>query len=471
MREPQPSNLKRKLQNRHIQFIALGGAVGTGLFLGTGSAIFAAGPAVILGYLIAGILVFSIMRQLGEMDTEEPMAGSFGYFAYKYWGEFPGFLAGWNYWVLYVMVGIAELTAIAAYAQYWFAGLATWKTALFFFVLINTINFTAVRAYGEMEFWFSTVKITAICAMIITGLYILLLHPSLVDGATFKNLWQAATIGEHAGDSAFSGFLPHGIMGLITAVPIITFAFGGLELVGITAAETSDPKKTIPKAVNQVIFRIFVFYIGTLAVLLSLYHWSSLRPTDSPFVMIFDKIGFKYAAWTLNFIILTAALSVYNSCVYSNSRMLYGLALQRNAPQTFTKTNKRGVPAASLVFSGMLTFLVVPLNYFIPHWFDAFKISMSFVVACLVINWGLITMTHIKFKKHKISENYKTLFPSPLYPYSNYLTIAFILFTLTVMCLPQLGMAKQVIAVPIWIAVVYVGYRISLKIKAARRGL
>ncbi|MDR2191737.1 MAG: amino acid permease [Endomicrobium sp.] len=471
MQEPQPSALKRKLKNRHIQFIALGGAVGTGLFLGTGSAIFSAGPAVILGYLIAGILVFSIMRQLGEMDTQEPMAGSFGYFAYKYWGTFPGFLAGWNYWILYVMVGISELTAIAAYMQYWFPSLPTWQSALLFFALINAVNMTAVRAYGEMEFSFSIIKIAAICAMIITGLYILILQPSLVDGATFKNLWQAASIGKHLGDVSYSGFLPYGIMGLIAAIPIITFAFGGLELVGIAAAETDQPQKTIPKAVNQVIFRILVFYIGTLTVLLSLYHWSNLAPTDSPFVMIFDKIGFKYAAWALNFIILTAALSVYNSCVYSNSRMLYGLSLQQNAPQIFTKTNARGIPFASLWFSGALTFLVVPLNYFIPNWFDAFQISMSFVVACLVINWALIALTHIKFKKQKIKENVKTLFPSPFYPFSNYLTLIFIAFILAAMCLPRLGMAKQVIAVPIWIFAVYICYLISEKVKVSKKTL
>jgi len=198
-------------------------------------------------------------------------------------------------------------------------------------------------------------------------------------------------------------------------------------------------------------------------VLLSLYHWSNLQPTDSPFVMIFDKIGFKYAAWTLNFIILTAALSVYNSCVYSNSRMLYGLSLQHNAPQIFTKTNKRGVPHASLFFSGALTFLVVPLNYFIPKWFDAFQISMSFVVACLVINWALIALTHIKFKKQKIADGYKTSFPSPLYPYTNYATLAFIIFILAAMCGARLGMLKQVVSIPVWILAVYIGYRLSAR--------
>jgi L-asparagine transporter-like permease len=459
----QDISLKRNLKNRHIQLIALGGAIGTGLFLGSGSAIFDAGPAVLLGYLISGLMAFLIMRQLGEMDTEEPMAGSFSYFAYKYWGDFPGFLAGWNYWILYVIIGIAELTAVAAYSQYWFPGIATWQTALFFFSLISVVNIAAVKTYGEMEFAFSIVKIIAICAMILTGGYILFFDPNLVASATIKNLWQAARVGEHAGNLVFSGFLPHGIIGLIMAMPVITFSFGGLELVGITAAETENPKKTIPKAVNQVVFRILVFYIGSLAVLLSLYHWSNLKITESPFVMIFDHIGFKYAAWALNFIILTAALSVYNSCIYSNSRMLYGLAFQKNAPQIFTKTSKRGVPTPSLLFSNILTFLVVPLNYFIPNWFNVFQIIISFVVVCAIINWWMITISHLKFKKQKKLEHFKTSFPSPFYPYSNYITLTFYFFILIAMALPQLGMTKQVIAVPIWLIIVYFGYKITKK--------
>ncbi|MCA6085822.1 MAG: amino acid permease [Endomicrobium sp.] len=169
---PKNIRLKRNLTNRHIQFIALGGAVGTGLFLGAGSAIFVAGPAVVVGYLVAGIIVFLMMRQLGEMSTQDSSAGSSSYFAYKYWGDFPGFLAGWNYWFEYALAGITELTAVAAYTQYWFADIATWKTALFFFIVINIVNLIAVKAYGEVEFWFSSIKIFAICAMILTGGYI-----------------------------------------------------------------------------------------------------------------------------------------------------------------------------------------------------------------------------------------------------------------------------------------------------------
>jgi L-asparagine transporter-like permease len=172
--------------------------------------------------------------------------------------------------------------------------------------------------------------------------------------------------------------------------------------------------------------------------------------------MIFDRIGFKYAAWTLNFIVLTAALSVYNSCIYSNSRMLYGLALQKNAPQALAKTNKRGIPFNAILVSSAITFLVVPLNYFTPNWFDAFKIILSFVVVCILVNWALITLSHMKFKR----KNKKTLFPAPFYPYSNYITLVFIGFTLAAMATPQLGMIKQVIALPIWIFSVYAGYKI-----------
>jgi L-asparagine transporter-like permease len=451
--------LKRKLKNRHIQFISLGGAVGTGLFLGAGSAILTAGPSVILGYLIAGFIIFLIMRQMGEMITDDPSAGSSSYFAYKYWGDFPGFLAGWNYWILQVLVGITELTAVAAYTQYWFPHIPIWKTALFFFVIVNIANLLTVKAYGEVEFWFSSIKVFAICAMILSGGYILFFDPSLVTGATIKNLWLAPTIGQHAGDAAFSGFFPHGLVGLIMVLPIITFAFGGLELIGIAASETADPTKNIPKAINQVVYRILIFYVGSLIVLLSLYHWSNLNVSDSPFVMIFDRIGFKYAAWTLNFIVLTAALSVYNSCLYSNSRMLYALALQNNSPQLFAKTNKSGIPVLSTLVSGALTFFVIPFNYFIPDWFNAFKIIMSFVVVYILTNWTIITLSHLKFKQ----KNRKTLFPSPFYPYSNYITLAFIAFILTAMTFPQIGMAKQVIAIPLWIFIVYIVYKIVKK--------
>jgi len=347
----QTGPLKRGLKNRHIQLIALGGAIGTGLFLGSAGVMASAGPSMILGYAIGGFIAFLIMRQLGEMIVEEPVAGSFSHFAHSYWGPFAGFLSGWNYWVLYVLVGMAELTAVGKYVQYWWPEVPTWATAAAFFVLINAINLTNVRVFGEAEFWFSIIKVVAIMGMILLGCY-LLFSGAGGEQASISNLWS------------HGGFFPNGVSGLVMMMAIIMFSFGGLELVGITAAEADQPKTVIPKAINQVVYRILIFYIGALTVLLSLHPWDDLVATltaggdsygSSPFVQIFSLIGSDTAAHLLNFVVLTAALSVYNSGVYCNSRMLYGLAEQGNAPRSLLKVDKRGVPVLAIFFSALFT--------------------------------------------------------------------------------------------------------------------
>ncbi len=321
--------LKRGLKNRHIQLIALGGAIGTGLFLGSASVIQSAGPGIILGYAIAGFIAFLIMRQLGEMVVEEPVAGSFSHFAYKYWGGFAGFSSGWNYWVLYVLVAMAELTAVGKYIQFWYPEIPTWVSAAAFFVLINAINLTNVKVFGEMEFWFAIIKVIAVVAMILFGGW-LLFSGNGGPQASVSNLWSQG------------GFLPHGFTGLVMMMAIIMFSFGGLELVGITAAEADNPEQSIPKATNQVIYRILIFYVGSLAVLLSLMPWTRVTADTSPFVLIFHELGDTFVANALNIVVLTAALSVYNSCVYCNSRMLFGLAQQGNAPKALMNVDKRG---------------------------------------------------------------------------------------------------------------------------------
>lgn len=255
--------LKRGLKNRHIQLIALGGAIGTGLFLGIAQTIKSAGPSVLLGYAIAGIVAFFIMRQLGEMVVDEPVAGSFSHFADKYCGQYAGFLSGWNYWVLYILVSMAELSAVGIYVQYWWPGIPTWVSALVCFCLINAINLTSVKSYGELEFWFAIVKVVAIVGMIGFGGY-LLFSGAAGPEASVSNLWR------------HGGFFPNGASGLVMAMAVIMFSFGGLELVGITAAEADDPSRTIPQATNQVIYRILIFYVGALGVLLSLYPWTKV---------------------------------------------------------------------------------------------------------------------------------------------------------------------------------------------------
>ncbi|HMR19191.1 MAG TPA: amino acid permease, partial [Sphingobacterium sp.] len=273
MAEPKEERkLKRGLSNRHIQLIALGGAIGTGLFLGIGRAAILAGPSVILGYALAGIIAFFIMRQLGEMVVEEPVSGSFSFFANKYWGSFAGYASGWNYWVLYILVSMAELTAIGVYVQFWWPEIPLWASSLFFFVVINVINLASVKVYGETEFWFSIVKVAAIIAMILFGSY-LLISGTGGDRATVANLYN---------DGGFfpTGWLSHAAdgsyQGLLAALVIIMFSFGGLELVGITAAEAENPEKNIPKATNQVLIRILIFYVGALFILFSLMPWREI---------------------------------------------------------------------------------------------------------------------------------------------------------------------------------------------------
>ncbi|WP_238706650.1 amino acid permease, partial [Salmonella enterica] len=306
--------LKRGLKNRHIQLIALGGAIGTGLFLGSASVIQSAGPGIILGYAIAGFIAFLIMRQLGEMVVEEPVAGSFSHFAYKYWGGFAGFASGWNYWVLYVLVAMAELTAVGKYIQFWYPEIPTWASAAAFFVIINAINLTNVKVFGEMEFWFAIIKVIAVIAMILFGAW-LLFSDTAGPQATVRNLWEQG------------GFLPHGWTGLVMMMAIIMFSFGGLELVGITAAEADNPEQSIPKATNQVIYRILIFYIGSLAVLLFLPPFVSLSPRSPPFFLFFPALGAKVLPTPLFFVVCRPAASVFTHCVYIHPPSLCGLVL------------------------------------------------------------------------------------------------------------------------------------------------
>ncbi|KNH34555.1 aromatic amino acid transporter AroP [Pantoea vagans] len=445
MEQQQGEALKRGLKNRHIQLIALGGAVGTGLFLGSAAVIESAGPAVILGYAIAGFIAFLIMRQLGEMVVEEPVAGSFSHFAYKYWGNFAGFASGWNYWVLYVLVAMAELTAVGKYVQFWWPDFPTWASAAIFFVMINAINLTNVKVFGEMEFWFAIVKVVAVIGMILFGGW-LLFSGHAGPQATVRNLWEQG------------GFFPHGIGGLVMVMAIIMFSFGGLELVGITAAEADNPEVSIPKATNQVLWRILIFYIGSLAVLLSLMPWTRVTSEVSPFVFIFHELGDAMVANALNVVILTAALSVYNSCVYCNSRMLFGLAQQGNAPKALLKVDRRGVPVLTILVSAVATALCVLINYLMPG--EAFGLLMSLVVSALVINWAMISLAHLKFRRKKDKQGVTTRFKALLYPAGNWICLIFLAAILVLMATTP-GMAISVWLIPVWLVILGVGYFIK----------
>lgn len=439
------SEMKRGLKNRHLQMIALGGAIGTGLFYGSASTIALAGPAVMLSYLIGGVVIFFIMRMLGEMAVDEPVSGSFSYYATKYWGKFPGFLSGWNYWFNYVLVSMAELTAVGIYMQFWYPDMPQWIAALVCLVVITAVNLINVRLYGEFEFWMALVKISAIVLMIVLGLYLL-----FGSGQPFpdniSNIWQNG------------GFMPNGWWGLALSITVVMFSFGGIELIGITAGEAENPDHTIPKAINQVIWRILIFYVGTMAVLMALWPWNKVGMEASPFVQIFSNVGVPAAAHILNFVVLTAAVSVYNSAIYSNSRMLYGLAMKNEAPEFLGKLSKRGVPVNGIFVSSGITLLCVALNYFFPG--KVFMVLMSVATIAATISWMTITITHLKFRAKCLAEGKATKFKSPFYPVINYICMAFLLGVWGFMTQIE-DMKLAVIILPIWLLLLWLGYKIK----------
>ncbi|EGO64499.1 amino acid permease [Acetonema longum] len=439
--------MQRGLKNRHIQMIALGGAIGTGLFYGSAQTIQLVGPAITLSYIIGGIVIFMIMRMLGEMAVDEPVSGSFSYYAYKYWGEFPGFLSGWNYWFNYIIVSMAELTAVGIYINYWWPDVPHWVSALACLVLITLLNLIEVKMYGELEFWFAIVKVVAIIGMIILGA--MMIFTGIGVGGTplgFENLW------------IHGGFMPNGIGGLLLSLVIVMFSFGGIELIGITAGEADNPKKSIAQAVNQVMWRILVFYVGALTVMMIIYPWNKVGLDGSPFVQIFSKMGIPAAATILNVVVLTAALSVYNSGIYSNARMLYGLAQQGNAPRIFAKLNDKGVPVAGVLASSTCTLAAVALNYLMPG--KVFMYLIAVAVLAAVISWIVIIIANLKFRAAKGNDADKLEFKVPLHPYSNYACLAFMIM-IVVLMLQIDSMKLSVYIMPVWLVVLWIGFKLK----------
>ena len=437
------NKMQRGLKNRHLQMIALGTAVGTGLFYGSTATIAMAGPAVSLSYLIGGIVIFLIVRMLGEMSVEEPVSGSFSYYAAKYWGKFPGFLAGWNYWFLYILVSMAELSAVSIYLGYWFPDLPKWIGVLACLIIITVINLVTVSAYGEIEFWMAAIKISAIIGMILLGSWYIVTDVEPFP-QNFSNLWD------------YGGFFPNGVSGMIMSLAPVLFSFGGIELIGITAGEAQNPDKTIPRAINQVIYRILIFYVGTMIVLMTLWPWNEVGKDASPFVQIFDNAGFPATANILNFVVLTAAISVYNSAIYSNSRMLFGLAKSNNAPKFFEKLSSRGVPVNGILVSSGITLLAAVLNYLLPD--EVFMYMMAIVTGAVVISWALIVITHLKFRKHCESTGVVPKFKSLFYPVADYLCLAFLAGILIIMATMD-DMRPAVIVMPIWILAIWLFYK------------
>ncbi|ENV64149.1 hypothetical protein F949_01538 [Acinetobacter junii NIPH 182] len=450
----QHSTLQRGLNTRHIRFLALGSAIGTGLFYGSATAIKMAGPSVLLAYIVAGIAIYIVMRALGEMAVQNPVSGSFSHYASQYIGPLAGFTTGWTYVFEMIIVALADVTAFGIYMGFWYPDVPRWIWILSLIMFLGAINLIHVKVFGELEFWLSIVKVTAIVAMILGGLG-LMIYGFNADQTGFttgiQNLW------------IHEGFMPNGIAGLIACLSVVVFAFGGIEIIGITAGESKDPKTSIPKAINAVPVRILLFYVLTIFVLMSIFPWNQIGSQGSPFVQIFENLGIGSAATILNIVVITAAVSAINSDVFGAGRMLFGMSSRGQAPQVFQKISKNGVPWMTVVVMAGVLLIGVVLNYLIPE--NVFLIIASIATFATVWVWLMILLSQVAMRRKMSKEQIKALdFPVIGWPYAPAFAIAFMLFILAMMgYFPE---SRPALYVGItWLVLLCIAYNIWVKPK------
>ena len=441
------SNLSRNLRERHIQLIALGGTIGVGLFLGSAKAIRHAGPGLLLAYAVGGVMVFLIMRALGELLTYRPVAGSFAVYADEFCGPFAGFATGWSYWFMWVVTAMAELTAIGIYVRYWFPAVPQWLPALVALVALYGANQLAVRVFGELEFWFALIKVATIVALILAGLGVILLHVgSLGAGAGFANLWS------------HGGFLPFGLVGVLLTMQIVMFAYSGVELIGVTAGEAQEPAVALPRATNGIILRILIFYLGALVIIMAVVPWDELSPTVSPFVYVFAKLGVPAAAGIITLVVITAAASSCNSGLFSTGRMLWALAERGQAPRAFGELNERRVPAAGIHLSAACMLLTVVLNYVVPK--EVFTWVTSITLIGTLWTWGIILVAHRNYRLAvRAGRAAPARFRMPGAPYANWLVLAFLVLVTALLWLDKDTRVALYVA-PLWFLLLAVGFQL-----------
>lgn len=439
------ATLARSLRSRHVQLIAIGGTIGVGLFLGSARALQNAGPGLLFGYAIGGVVVFFIMRALGELLTYRPVAGSFASYADEFVGPFAGFATGWSYWFMWVVTGMAELTAIGIYVHYWLPDVPQWATALGALALLYGANTLTVRMFGELEFWFALIKIATIVAMMVAGLTIILFDVGdLGPTASFANLWS------------HGGLLPFGMWGVLLTLQIVMFAYTGVELIGVTAGETENPAAVLPRATNSVIYRILIFYVGALIVILSLVPWNQLSPTISPFVLVFSKIGVPGAAHIINAVVITAAASSCNSGLYCTGRMLYALSLRMQAPARFGVLNRAHVPSTAVNVSAAAMLIGVALNYLVPE--DVFTWVTSIALVGALWTWVMIMLAHRNYRIRVGQGRAAAVsYRMPGAPMANWLVIVFLIAVGAMLWLTPATRVALYVA-PAWFVLLAIAY-------------
>lgn len=455
--------LQRHLSNRHLQLIAIGGAIGTGLFMGSGKTISLAGPSIVFIYLIIGIMLYFMMRALGELLLSNLNYKSFIDMATDLIGEGAGFYIGWTYWFGWITIGIADLSAIVFYMQYFnhempFEPLTAAMISVASVLLVIGLNLVTVKLFGEMEFWFSMIKISAIILLVVVGLYLIFTGYTSPAGvkASFSHL------------TSHGGLFPKGIEGFLAGFQIAVFAFIGIELVGTTAAETADPEKNLPKAVNSIPIRVILFYVFALLIVMSVTPWNMINPKVSPFVDLFGKAGFAVAGIAMNLVVLSSVMSSMNSGVFSTSRMLFGLSKEHKAPAAFSKLSKTAVPAISLYFSGACLILGAVLQYLVPDAVTAFTLATTMSTILIISVWTMIMVCWLKYRANRPELVAKSIYRLPGGVMTCYAVIAFLVLMVGILVLEK-DTFQALLYSPLWLIVLAIGYFGFYKPKMAKR--
>lgn len=438
----------KDLKARHVNMIAIGGAIGTGLFLGAGGRLHSAGPALAVAYLVCGIFAFFVVRALGEMVIYRPSSGSFVSYAREFLGEKGAYVAGWMYFVNWSTTGIADITAIALYTHYWsfFTDIPQWVLALIALAVVLVINMISVKYFGEMEFWFAIVKVAALIAFMLIGIFLL--------------VTQQEVGGQTPGLSVITdngGFLPNGIMPVVIVMQGVVFAYASLELVGVAAGETAEPQKVVPRAVNSIMWRVGLFYVGSVILLALLLPGSVYSADESPFVTVLSKIGVPAAGDVMNLVVLTAALSSLNSGLYSTGRILRSMAMAGSAPKFTARMNKSQVPYGGILLTSGVCVLGVGLNFLMPS--QAFEIVLNVASLGIISTWVIIMICHLAFvRRAKEGLISRPSFRLPGSPVTEIVTIVFLLSVLVLMWKdPEIG-RKTLYLIPIIAAALVAGW-------------
>ncbi|WP_395688953.1 amino acid permease [Aestuariivirga sp.] len=446
---------QRAIGVRQMRLLALGSTIGVGLFLGSASAIKLAGPSILLGYAVAGLVAFLVLRALGEMALHSPVTGSFAQYATNYVSPFVGYLVGWGYWLYWSIIAIAEVTAVGIYMEYWFPGSPQWIWALSAIVFMGGINLTAAKVFGEFEFWFALIKVATILIMIALGAFVIIFG--------FPGVWQPAGISNL---TSHGGFAPNGLLGLVFAMQMVIYAYVGVEMIGIAAGEAKSPETTIPMAIDSFVWRIIIFYVGSLFVILSIFPWNEIGVNGSPFVQVFEGMGLKTAAGVINFVVITAALSSCNGGIFSSGRILHTLSSNGHAPSTFGVLSKSGVPARAMYMTIFVLFIGVLLNYFIPsHAFEYLTAAVTFIG---ILIWMTILYTHWRFRQDQAAKGQPlAAWNMPVWPFSAVFAALFLAGVVVILIASEATRITVVVGMAL-LVLIAIGYRFTNSKSATR---